>query len=244
MAPTFHPFPRLPAELRFQIWTLTANQRIVHLGWSPKICWVFNIKPKNFGYSSHTPVPAVLHVCRESRQIAPYKKTFSTPTLTQSGTETKYIWVNFQKDTICIADHQLEWLRPYQADIERLRIVVANADPPGGYWNLQPCFWDSSNDILRGFSALRELDIYVKKHFFVVGFLAHGIVHATCSRENIRFIDLCTGLLLTSPQMEMAYIWNRLEGVKVHNIDDIDEEIRSDLHRFAGSHLEEIRKRY
>ena len=33
--PTFHPFPRLPYELRVHIWTLTVQPRIV-----PVSCWI------------------------------------------------------------------------------------------------------------------------------------------------------------------------------------------------------------
>ncbi|KAI0973473.1 hypothetical protein F4678DRAFT_477918 [Xylaria arbuscula] len=219
MAPTFHPFRRLPAELRIQIWTLTAYPRIVQLRLLPETYEDFNVKPENVSYISHTPAPAVLHVCRESRQIAPYRKTFFTPTPAQIGIETKYIW----------------------PDIERLKFVVPKAGADGNWVTYYNYFW-GRNDILGGFSTLREPHIAVKEPFFSWGFTAHGTIFGTCPRKNVRFIDLRTGLLLTCPQFDMAYEWGLLEGVKVHNVDDVDTEIRLDLRLFTGSCLQELRK--
>lgn len=65
-SPTFHPFIRLPAELRIQIWEDSVESRLVYL---IKPLWTKNpeeCKPISLGYP---PTPALLHACHESRQI-------------------------------------------------------------------------------------------------------------------------------------------------------------------------------
>jgi hypothetical protein len=52
----FHPFPRMPSELRLKIWKFhMSDARIVELKYCKKI----------FRPISPTPAPASLHVCRE-----------------------------------------------------------------------------------------------------------------------------------------------------------------------------------
>ncbi|KAI0542597.1 hypothetical protein GGR58DRAFT_452882 [Xylaria digitata] len=232
MATTFHPFPKLPAELRIQIWTLAAGPRILQIH-----VFLKTPKSKDFGYASPTPAPAVLHVCRESRLIAPYQKAFFTSTPVCGGTDTKYIWVNFQQDMICLADHQLERLGPYQADIERLRFSV----PTGlhGHY-LHSCFFRKSHEILRDFSTLRELHIALKESLLVWASMVQGPGYAKCPRENVRFLDLHTGLLLTEPQLDLANHWSWLKGGKVEDVDGIDEEIRYSLENFFNLNLQEL----
>jgi hypothetical protein len=54
----FHPFPRLPSELRLKIWKLNMpGPRVVELRYSKKI----------YHAISPTSTPALLHVCREVR---------------------------------------------------------------------------------------------------------------------------------------------------------------------------------
>ncbi|KAH7346428.1 hypothetical protein BKA65DRAFT_502418 [Rhexocercosporidium sp. MPI-PUGE-AT-0058] len=57
---TFHPFPRLPLELRTKIWeTANAEPRVVVVDMPKFRVW----------FTSPTPVPATLHACSESRII-------------------------------------------------------------------------------------------------------------------------------------------------------------------------------
>jgi hypothetical protein len=54
----FHPFPRLPSELRLKIWKLNIlGPRVIDLRYSKKI----------YHAVSSTPTPALLHVCHEVR---------------------------------------------------------------------------------------------------------------------------------------------------------------------------------
>lgn len=78
---TFHPFPRLPYELRMQIWEMTVEARTIDISViTPR--WI--ISDDNLGQKrprdylvSHTPAPPVLQVCREARNHGLYQKGFS-----------------------------------------------------------------------------------------------------------------------------------------------------------------------
>ncbi|EHK21673.1 uncharacterized protein TRIVIDRAFT_131867, partial [Trichoderma virens Gv29-8] len=70
-------------------------------------------------FASMIPQAELMHVCRESRQLAPYQKAFFT-TL-PGDSETRYIWVNFNEDMICLEHHHLSALDPHADDIQRLR---------------------------------------------------------------------------------------------------------------------------
>ncbi|KAI1345814.1 hypothetical protein F5Y01DRAFT_45276 [Xylaria sp. FL0043] len=223
MADTFHPFPNLPAEIRFQIWALAASPRILHIRRTPSTKWP---KPETtFAYSSPNPPPAVMHVCREARQNAPYRKAF----LTFAITETRYIWVNFQKDMICVPDDQVTPLAPHYADIERLRLT---AEPYVEDHSFLDYFKHQSCWILEPFTALKVLHIAVEDNFFMWAESFMGSGYAHCPVGNVRFLDLQTGLLLTGPQLVMAYDWWLRNGGKVDNVNDPDE-IGVDLDDFA-----------
>jgi hypothetical protein len=62
---TFHPFLRLPYELRTCVWKLTVEPRTVR------------VDVQDYFLASATPVPAVLQVCREARNYGLYQKAFS-----------------------------------------------------------------------------------------------------------------------------------------------------------------------
>lgn len=79
---TFHGFPRLPAELRTQIWELTIEPRIIYLEFKTIVrptvirSWgimnqererILSIKSTDMLSSATTSVPAPLHTCREAR---------------------------------------------------------------------------------------------------------------------------------------------------------------------------------
>lgn len=69
---TFHPFPRMPAELRAKVWEYATKPRVVVVAYNPSTGMV----------DSDTPVPPVLHVNQESRYEAlrKYKKLFAPKT--------------------------------------------------------------------------------------------------------------------------------------------------------------------
>ena len=86
MSSTFHPFPRLPLELRLKIWNLTLPPPHLFISLNPwsRIGWALLSKSEirakirerrsqswssmnNEPVALKRPVPVVLHVCRESR---------------------------------------------------------------------------------------------------------------------------------------------------------------------------------
>ncbi|KAK1774701.1 hypothetical protein QBC45DRAFT_384877 [Copromyces sp. CBS 386.78] len=116
MATTFHLFPFLPWELRALIWKLTVEPRTVHVHAKRYLLngarWGDDLNPDSQrAYDrliSTTPVPATLHTCRESRNLGLYQKGLSEVEHVPEGGESRYLWVNFDIDTIDIG-----WDDPY-----------------------------------------------------------------------------------------------------------------------------------
>ncbi|GAP90720.2 hypothetical protein SAMD00023353_5200510 [Rosellinia necatrix] len=224
---TFHLFPSLPTELRLRIWALAAEDpRILHVRAEGRLVWTSETELENITvYSSLTPPPAVLHACRESRQNAPYEKSFLTSS--PGVAEVRYIWANFQQDMIYLPDAEIHRLEPYGAVIQRLRFTVLPADPAlsGGTDELWSHY---SDEILEPFTALRELHISIPEPFLQWGSIAEVVSFYPLRQENYA----------------MAYIWFREQGGQVHNMDDIDEELefhaQSGIWRFNLSKMAEI----
>ncbi|KAI0202347.1 hypothetical protein F4808DRAFT_421247 [Astrocystis sublimbata] len=181
-----------------------------------------------FSYASSNPPPAVMHVCRESRALAPYRRAFFSPT----AAGIKYIWVNFHHDMICLPDDQVQALAPYYADIERLRVT-------GGYrveyemkfsW-LEHYFFnnDKRSNIWLGwdggwtrkpFSSLKEL--HVASHGDILGWYRRftGFWFSEDDPYKVSFLDLNSGLLLSGNQMKSTGSWKLLKGGKAEHLND------------------------
>ncbi|KAI0870636.1 hypothetical protein GGS24DRAFT_492866 [Hypoxylon argillaceum] len=220
MATTFHAFGNLPTELRLQIWGLAIRPRIVH------------VRATRFEYKTSTPPPGLMQACRESRRCAPYEKAFVMSRF-------RYIWVNFQLDMISIADDEMNRLAPHCAAIERLRFTVPTGDAGDRFYE---SFFHWGDEVLREFLALRELHIVVEDVYLFWGSAWEGVRYGKCPRENVRFLDPHTGLLLTGPQLEMAYEWSWQKGGKVLDIDDIDEEVQFMVQGVTGLNFSELAK--
>ncbi|KAK3401325.1 hypothetical protein B0T20DRAFT_319601, partial [Sordaria brevicollis] len=122
-ATTFHHFPLLPTEIRLMIWESAILPRTVdirphlyrrpyHSHWGPTLACmrcILDVKSAKV-----PPTPALLHVCRESREVAlqfkgGYVKAFSKESnqhcrecryYASTRSSPQYIWVNFELDTI------------------------------------------------------------------------------------------------------------------------------------------------
>jgi hypothetical protein len=136
------------------------------------------------------PQAELMHVCRESRQLAPYRKAFFTALPNDS--EARYIWVNFNEDMICLQDEKMEKLDPHAADIQRLRFTVPTGSY-GEYW--ADVFTKFTNNHFKRFTALRELHLAISEDLTFWGSTSGRF--GTCPPENIRFLDVQTGLMLT-----------------------------------------------
>ncbi|ODA78099.1 hypothetical protein RJ55_06702 [Drechmeria coniospora] len=83
--------------MRVQIWALTVEARVVPVHIRFKTGVSDTSKTVVPHLTSSTPVPNILHICRESRyQNFFYDKFF----LTIQGAEPSYVWVNFDIDII------------------------------------------------------------------------------------------------------------------------------------------------
>ncbi|KAH6892883.1 hypothetical protein B0T10DRAFT_481066 [Thelonectria olida] len=190
---SFHPFPRLPFELRAHIWGFAAAPRIVH------------IRTNRTDFLSPTPPPGVLQASKEARRHAPYRRSFFATTNTGSGP--RYVWVNFEMDMICIEDHEVERLAPHLEDIQRLRFTVT-----AEYDDLiYEYFFRNSDKMMGDFTALQELHMVIEDCTRRWGTTFEHCFYA-CPRENVRFLDPQSGLLLNGFQLEMAYRWSIEEG--------------------------------
>ncbi|KAH8684515.1 hypothetical protein BGZ60DRAFT_355066, partial [Tricladium varicosporioides] len=114
---SFHLFLRLPKELRNRIWKFAAFE--------PRLLNIRAFPPASVEiqyFFSSDPVPAILHTCQESRTevLVFYTKAFST------GTTLRYIWTNFNVDTIKIEDHHLSKVN--QEERARIRWLIVNVN--------------------------------------------------------------------------------------------------------------------
>lgn len=221
MATTFHSFSRLPFEIRSQIWALAAYPRLVHVRTKPKPGRFegHRFTGSNRYFASLIPQAELMHVCRESRQLAPYQKSFFT-TL-PGDSETRYIWVNFNEDMICLEDHDMLALGPHAADIQRLRFTVPTGEE-FEYWS--EVFTKFTSDWFTQFTALREVHLAISHDMLFWGATAGD--YGICPITNVRFLDIQTGLMLTKAQIVLAEEWESQYQWRVQDMDDIDEELR------------------
>ncbi|KAH6859129.1 hypothetical protein BKA58DRAFT_444296 [Alternaria rosae] len=112
---TFHPFPRLPYELRMQIWEMTVESRIVDV----KV--YYDPIPNDFGLSTTTLVPPVLQACQEARNHGLYKRCFSE--LALPNYRAQYVWADLNIDTIDIGDTYFERYEKVAKSIRYLKFA-------------------------------------------------------------------------------------------------------------------------
>lgn len=192
MATAFHSFPCLPFEIRSQIWALAAYPRLVHIRTKPKPGRFEGHHWADSGryFASMIPQAELMHVCRESRQLAPYQKAFFTTLPGES--EARYIWFNFDEDMICLQHEILYALGPHAADIQRLRFMVPTGKE---FEDWAEGFSRFTNKRFEQFTALREVHLAISSDMLHWGTTCGS--YGTCSYENVRFVDLHTGLMLT-----------------------------------------------
>ncbi|KAI1324513.1 hypothetical protein F5Y16DRAFT_304490 [Xylariaceae sp. FL0255] len=104
---TFHPFKRLPIELRFMIWEFSCA----------------DLKTRTFdgsrGVVPAAQVPAVLHACVESRSHLTKKLYTKIP----GRIPHHYTWVSFPMDTIVLKFNALIKLHPYLPQMGSIHIA-------------------------------------------------------------------------------------------------------------------------
>ncbi|KAL2060448.1 hypothetical protein VTL71DRAFT_9479 [Oculimacula yallundae] len=189
---TFHLFPSLPAELRGRIWKLAANfPRTVTIKYYP----LGNKRDERF--TSPGPVAALMQTCRESRAWAGYTQSFTAPIFATPvfdlADSKRYIWINFDNDTIQISDHALTKVKT--SDISFIRHVIVEVQ------NRQ-AFVEITIDTLRKLRALESLRLLCHENFHdwdtVLPVIISSLDHASSGYHerkgpSIRIIQKSTG---------------------------------------------------
>ncbi|CAD6444981.1 2c95f05e-8a0c-4daa-a541-6c5a7d7ff779-CDS [Sclerotinia trifoliorum] len=126
----FHHFPSLPYELRLKIYHILLNEpRNVKINGKRPI---MKISRKRYleTYTTTTPIPPLLHSSQETRAeaLTYYRAHF------RSEHSPSYIYVNFERDTIQLADGVMAYLSGEELKgIRRLHLQVEDAAYFGHY---------------------------------------------------------------------------------------------------------------
>lgn len=180
---TFHPFTRLPFEIRTRIWEITVEPRTVEIG--------FKREKKTWGAILHatssTPVPAILHVCYEARNLGLYERAFSF------GFEPRHLWVNFEMDMISIGRADFKIIRAERINIRRLKFEGGDSRD----------FFHIQSKGLQEFSLLEDLDIVCQPGDTLSWQPAWKYLQWPCPKKNIRFIDPESGQVVDGYELDM-----------------------------------------
>ncbi|KID93727.1 hypothetical protein MAJ_10325, partial [Metarhizium majus ARSEF 297] len=188
---TFHPFPRLPFELRAMVWALAAEPRTVQI----KAEYDQNMEPEDYElhpslYIEHlfspTPMPAVLHACRESRKQSPYEKLFYS-----QETESCYVWVNFDLDMLDVGIGYLDFLFLNKSRVRRLKFQ---------YEEVRDFEWETEDFEDWQFENLVECHVVVTDLRQCARFW--GVDFLPSKQENFVFIDEKTGKMMNSCDLD------------------------------------------
>jgi hypothetical protein len=187
----FHPFPRLPYELRAQIWDMTVEPRTVevHIGhaYPNPHCYII----------SSTPIPATLQTCREARNHGLYQKTF-TGLDTRPGNEGRYIWLNLNIDMVSIGPCRFDYYEKVAPTIKRLKFEREHTDESFFHWEGQD---------MKLFTNVEEIHVVCKGGFWNWGDATYQYPWP-CAIENLTFIDghrIARGLELEAIYREMLH---------------------------------------
>lgn len=188
---TFHPFPRLPFELRAMIWKATVEPRtvVVRLYFGPE-----DLETRALWFISPTPVPATLQICQEVRNLGLYKKEFTELSQCCQQGEGRYVWLNLDIDIIDVPNDLLD-SGVVRTKIQRLKI---HPDWYSKTWN-GPIMYEVRE--LKDFVNVRELHIVVDG-FGGMDYLASDVCrHSPCPPENIFWVHSEDGQTLTTEKM-------------------------------------------
>ncbi|RYO99404.1 hypothetical protein DL764_006826 [Monosporascus ibericus] len=195
-------FASLPYELRSHIWSLAVEPRRITKVRMKKSGGSFSKKQRQQGKdilyeTTSTPPPALMHVCRESRQHAPYQRAFT------AGTEPRWTWVNFELDIFCVSSlYSIEDIVSHRSEVQRLQIRTDDDDD----------WYESATtyrvlSILYEFVNLREIQVVLEPGDLMWGDVFTEQSFGDCPRENITFVHEGSGLVLTGPQLKLVSDW-------------------------------------
>lgn len=213
---TFRPFPRLPLELREQIWKDTVEPRTVDVR-------RFQAWPQHYGrLVSSTPIPAILQSCREARNLGLYKKVFFevaavtrpnnnippeigierffTPDeqgeeAESSKTEQRYVWMDLDIDIMDIGTSKFDHYKHIAPAVKRLKFERENTD--------EYFYFHEVLEMMQ-FINVEEIHIVCADGFWNWG----GALHEhnfPCADEKLLFIDALDGRVARGMEMEKIY---------------------------------------
>ncbi|XP_014561983.1 hypothetical protein COCVIDRAFT_85490 [Bipolaris victoriae FI3] len=184
---TFHPFPRLPLELREQIWKDTVEPRTVDVR-------RFQAWPQHYGrLVSSTPIPAILQSCREARNLGLYKKVFFEGEEAESSkTEQRYVWMDLDIDIMDIGTSDFRWYKSIASAIKRLKFSRENGNE---------AFYHTESNELSMFVNVEEIHIVCADGFWMWGDATHE--HPwPCTEDKLLFIDALDGRVARGLELE------------------------------------------
>jgi hypothetical protein len=146
---SFHLFPKLPSELRIKVWNLALSfPRVVTVSCLREREQSDSTRRFTKAFVSRTPVPALLHTCRESRLegFLTYEPMF------KSDRSPSYTYVSIEHDTIHAEDSMLVFMGKVEgARLQRMIIDVKEAAYFGHFYM----------DVLMRMAKLKELELRV-----------------------------------------------------------------------------------
>ncbi|CAN9132517.1 unnamed protein product [Alternaria alternata] len=226
---TFHPFPRLPLELREQIWKDTVEPRIVD---------VRRVRKGTERYGqliSSTPIPAILQSCREARNLGLYERVFFEVTpatkkfkgkneaeiamkrffapdergeegpkkVGSSDTEQRYVWLDLDIDMVDIGASRFCNYESIASAVKRLKFERENSEE---------YFYHTESVELMKFASVEEIHIVCADGFWMWAGATHN--HSwPCAEENLVFIDAFDGRVARGIEFEtmciqtLEYAW-------------------------------------
>lgn len=124
---------------------------------------------------------------------------------------------------ICLQNFFLKDLALHQLDIQRLRITSRNG------WSSYEIFYNWDVNDLRDFPVLKEIHVAIDDSVLVWAYTFEERYWGECPRENIKFIDNTSGLMLNGYQLCAVSDWCTYhswdgEG-KIRDINKLEEEI-------------------
>lgn len=121
---------------------------------------------------------------------------------------------------ISLQDEKMGRLAPHAADIQRLRFTVPTGSY-GEYW--ADTFTRFPDTDFKGFTALRELHFAISESYALWGYTN---CCGTCLPENVRYVNVHTGFMLTGAQLDLVDNWRWRKGGLVEDMDNFDEELQ------------------
>ncbi|RMZ69994.1 glycosyl hydrolase family 18 [Pyrenophora seminiperda CCB06] len=184
---TFHLFPRLPLELRNQIWRCTAEPRTVE------------VRIKRQGSTNHrffispTPIPGPLQCCREARdELQRLYQRISLEGNTQQGFEQRYVWLNFNIDMVDIGPSYFDNFESIIPAIKRIKFERENSNE---------YFYHTEKEKLRDFTNVEEIHVVCADGFWQWSEALYDLPWP-CAFDKLVFFDPWNGQVAKGMELE------------------------------------------